>query len=1286
MIPRKRLQVLLYILQIFYVFGDGDPGSDGLLLKDLPNNVIDEPAFTSTTTTTTPPPPPPELIDHHKSLNSSQKIYNSSDYGQKEEDSLDTRENVVVTDKPDLSNSNRITYVEGLEVARGPTFLNVSWISSGADEYEIKVWTEEEFLDTYWSKKSEYSITGLEPCREYRIGVTPMPTHENDAEFINTTTEFEEPGPVGNVNLTLQEPFSLVVRWDMPENANRCIQEYKIIADTVDIYNRHTVTNYTTETKFVFENLRSCFKYWVSVSVIDITNKTASTTNPIESVLPIYPKVASAPWLNISDVRTINTTKESITLIWDVKNNEDNCTLKEVISTCHYNYTSGGGISIIANGTSKIEITDRLIENVTTTIKNLSPYSHYVCTAYSINEKGDSPLSEPVYVLTSEDRPSTPQNFQSLGRENSKLWFIWDPPRYRPGKLLGYRINFTWVPCSPVPDGCTLKREFVVDNIDPTLTKYSLMKEEAYSQYTARIEAKTGGGWSPSVEIKFYSITQGVPDKVTNLTITIKRRDDDPNALDTQLSWGLPCSLQGILHRFNVSVYGTRSGLENHTITTEVNVTDDFDKNEIFVLDLGELKPLYTYKFEVFAEVYSSTDSGEIADLEYKYPAGIPPQPEMEYIKSITLDPHKARRTTTSAAILLPLFPDANGDIKYYAIMVSGVPFDNSSSSGRFDIQAERWPNVSSWEEAMEKDFQIPYQATEPLWNPFPSFVVDYGHMKAVKFVVGEDTTCPDVSSNTKTRAYCNGPLKSDTWYEVRMRAFTDQGYADSVSFTIKTNAELNVGLVLGVVFGILFIGILTTLMLLVKRCSFRLLLQRILQSNIPESPVPDPFTRRKFINHCQQLAENPGKLSNEFQLLQTLSVDLQMPSNAACLQANRKKNRYSDILPYDFSRVKLEVIDNDPNTDYINASFIRGYSGNEEYIACQGPKEDTTYDFWRMIDQYDVKMILMLTQLVEKGKEKCHQYYPTIRETFNYEKLSIRCTSELDYRNFTQRTLVLQKDDKRRTITHLHFKDWPDHDVPDDFDAMIHFCQIFRKQFSTVKGLAVIHCSAGIGRTGTLIAIDILLQSIRDNRKLDVFGTVYRLRRHRLNMVQRESQYAYIYNCIRQVLKNPYFLKTYKPPPIDPIYSKDKTKKDRSDSNTDLVDSFDTLKKNSLSTSIDSMQPLCQSSPQTTPKIQMNVLFAGLRYCKSTSAIDTRTNHNRIGRYNSEGYAICESARDSFSTTSKESTDENNDLKSSSSSLYENVEPLIRPSSSQTIAGSSYYLTNDSGEKDTSL
>lgn len=94
----------------------------------------------------------------------------------------------------------------------------------------------------------------------------------------------------------------------------------------------------------------------------------------------------------------------------------------------------------------------------------------------------------------------------------------------------------------------------------------------------------------------------------------------------------------------------------------------------------------------------------------------------MEYVNSITLDPHKARRTTSTAHILLPLFPDVNGKIKYYAVMVSGVPFGNATNSVRFDMKNENWPNVSSWEEAMEQDFKIPYQATEPRWDPGGKF------------------------------------------------------------------------------------------------------------------------------------------------------------------------------------------------------------------------------------------------------------------------------------------------------------------------------------------------------------------------------------------------------------------------------------------------------------------------------------------------------------------------------------------------------------------------------------
>ncbi|CAD6239050.1 GSCOCG00008621001-RA-CDS, partial [Cotesia congregata] len=544
-----------------------------------------------------------------------------------------------------------------------------------------------------------------------------------------------------------------------------------------------------------------------------------------------------------------------------------------------------------------------------------------------------------------------------------------------------------------------------------------------------------------------------------------KKVSDDATNLEASLSWGLPCFINAVkIEHFVVTGIGTRNNFPNHdlnaTIMSQICI-DDMCTVEL------QLKDEYTYYFSVAGKVKDVKPLGPAEEITLLYPAGVPSDPETEYLDQITIDPYKTRKTTYSATILLPLFLNTHGEIRCYAII-------------------------------------------------------------AIKFQIGEDIeTCPELSKIKVS--YCNGPLNPDTWYDVRMRAFTDGGYRDSRIFQIKTNAELQVSLIIGSIVGILSVGVLITIFLLVKKCSVQTVLRRLLNSNMPGSPVPAPFNRRKFIIHCQQLADNPGKLSNEFQLLQTLSLDLQMPTNAGCLHANRKKNRYTDILPYDFSRVKLDIIDNDPNSDYINASFIKGFSNDEEYIACQAPKEETIYDFWRMVEQYNVRLIIMLTSLIENNKEKCCQYFPTIRETFTYEKMSIRCSSEFDYRSYTQRTLVLQKDEEKRIIVHLQFKDWPDHDVPEDFDAMINFCQIMRRNINASRNLVVIHCSAGIGRTGTLIAIDIILQHLKDNRKLDVFGTVYRLRQQRINMVQRESQYTFIYNCIKQVLKNPHFSKSCK-------------------------------------------------------------------------------------------------------------------------------------------------------------
>ncbi|XP_076665204.1 phosphatidylinositol phosphatase PTPRQ-like isoform X2 [Andrena cerasifolii] len=996
--------------------------------------------------------------------------------------------------------------------------------------------------------KTQHNATNLEPCTEYVFTVIAV-AYPVESHGLNRTVKTDsQKSSVPQHLMAEASAFSLFIHWQPPEIGPACIKHYRVTIAP------QATTKETVGTNVTIHGLRACTYYFIYINAVDEDNNDGEM---VTKYIRTASTESAPPILNI-DRPLVST--NNISLSWKIAKDNNNCNVVSLKATCNYIATNGHGYETV-NGETEVLINSHIQDEfliVHSTVSSVSPYTAYLCWAYVTNEAGNSKLSDYVNITTLEDVPSAPA-FNVANITQSQFALVWETPKYLAGNLHEFEIALEWQALFPVPEWCSKKQSKSTIHLSGNAFTFEYLEAQAYTNYKAKIRAKTAAGWGSYSEYLAFRTLPGVPEMVTNFSYLITNSKDDANILDTILKWGQPCSSNGIIEYFNVFVHGTRTNYTPHSLVVEKYVPSGTTENDMLVLNLKELKGEYNYTFEVSTKVNGVRDFGLPTSLSnILYPAGIPPEPDEDYIKSITIDPSKARRSTTSATLLLPLFPAINGDVLYYSIIVSGAEASIASST-RFDLNNHTWPNISSWEEAMLKDFSEPYQATRLCWNPYPNYVADYGDMKAVKYTLGEDTNCEEISSNSKKRVYCNGPLKPNTWYHVRMRALTRGGYADSKTFLIKTNAEINVGLVTGVVFGILFLGILTTMMLLVRKCSPQVILRRFLHSDMSGSPVPTPFSKKKFIAHCQQLIDNPGKLSNEFQLLQTLSVDLQMPTNTACLQANKKKNRYSDILPYDFSRVKLEAIDNDPNTDYINASFIKGYTGEDEYIACQGPKEETTFDFWRMVEQYNINIIIMLTQLVEKGKEKCHQYFPTIRESFRYENMTIKCISELDYRSYTQRTLVLQKENKKRNITHLHFKDWPDHDVPEDFDPMIHFCQVIRRNILANKGYIVIHCSAGIGRTGTLIAIDILLQHLRDNRKLDVFGTVYRLRHHRINMVQKESQYAYIYNSIKQVLKNPYCLKTYKPPPMNPL-SENASKKPKviSNSNASLVKNFE--------------------------------------------------------------------------------------------------------------------------------
>ncbi|CAH2301689.1 tyrosine- phosphatase non-receptor type 13 isoform X1 [Pelobates cultripes] len=233
----------------------------------------------------------------------------------------------------------------------------------------------------------------------------------------------------------------------------------------------------------------------------------------------------------------------------------------------------------------------------------------------------------------------------------------------------------------------------------------------------------------------------------------------------------------------------------------------------------------------------------------------------------------------------------------------------------------------------------------------------------------------------------------------------------------------------------------------------------------------------------------------------------------------NKKKNRYKNILPYDATRVPLG-----PEDGYINASFIKMTVGNEEYvyIACQGPLPSTVSDFWQMVWEQNSTVIAMMTQEIEGGKIKCQRYWPDDpgRPQRLSNRLQISLVKMQQLESFLLRVIELQdiQTGELRHIAHLNFTAWPDHDTPTDPNQLLNFISYMRHIYKS--GPIITHCSAGIGRSGTLICIDVMLGLISKDLEFAISDMVRTMRLQRHGMIQTEEQYIFCYQVILYILK----------------------------------------------------------------------------------------------------------------------------------------------------------------------
>ncbi|XP_052241859.1 uncharacterized protein LOC127851914 isoform X12 [Dreissena polymorpha] len=229
----------------------------------------------------------------------------------------------------------------------------------------------------------------------------------------------------------------------------------------------------------------------------------------------------------------------------------------------------------------------------------------------------------------------------------------------------------------------------------------------------------------------------------------------------------------------------------------------------------------------------------------------------------------------------------------------------------------------------------------------------------------------------------------------------------------------------------------------------------------------------------------------------------------------NSGKNRYREMFAYDHSRVPLKK-EKPSDSDYINACYIHGFEKVNKFIASQGPTEKMIVDFWRMIWQQRVEKIIMLTNLMELGTLKCLQYWPEeIGSVSTFGDVNVKFIGIEETYDFNIRTLNIHKGQEKRHVKQFHFKSWPDKDVPDTTWCLLDFWRAVDTNDSTNTSPIVVHCSAGVGRTGTFIALDTLINLGRMEGYVTPFPMVEALRQQRVNMVQTKDQYVYMHEAL---------------------------------------------------------------------------------------------------------------------------------------------------------------------------
>ncbi|XP_025155882.1 tyrosine-protein phosphatase 10D isoform X5 [Harpegnathos saltator] len=722
-----------------------------------------------------------------------------------------------------------------------------------------------------------------------------------------------------------------------------------------------------------------------------------------------------------------------------------------------------------SNDVSGISFEENAVHTERVLVGDLMPGVEYFFVVYTISYD----LVSDITNLTTRTNPEPITEIHAVDINDTKITLTWDLPH---GEYDAFEVQYINTEGNYIQN-ITTANMIVISDLKP------------HRNYTFTLVVRSGTESSylrvSNPLSASFTTSESYPGRVEKFHPT----DIQPS--DISFVWSLPSQEQnGVIRKFSIT-YGLEGSTHTHT--------QDFKPNEFRGI-IKSLIPGKTYTFRIQAE--TRVGFGPEAIWKQKMPILAPPKPPTQVV------PTEVCRSSTTIQIRFRknYFSEQNGAVTSYTIVVAED--DSKNASGL---------EMPSWRDVQAYSIWPPYQVMEPYY-PFKNGSV-------------EDFTIGSENCDNKKIGYCNGPLKSGSTYRVKVRAFTapDKFTDTSYSFPIQTGLLLadkdNTAIIVGVVVAIaVLLGLLGIgLFVRRRRSQGRKTTETRATDNLslPDSVIETsrPIKVEDFAEHYRTMsADSDFRFSEEFEELKHVGRD--QPCTAADLPCNRPKNRFTNILPYDHSRFKLQPVDDEEGSDYINANYVPGHNSPREFIVTQGPLHSTRDDFWRMVWESNSRAIVMLTRCIEKGREKCDHYWPMDTLPVYYGDICVTILNETHYPDWSITEFMLCRGDVKRVIQHFHFTTWPDFGVPSPPQTLARFVRAFRERVRPDQRPIVVHCSAGVGRSGTFITLDRILQQILVSKYVDIFGIVWAMRKERVWMVQTEQQYICIHQCLLAVLE----------------------------------------------------------------------------------------------------------------------------------------------------------------------